>query len=140
MPAQPSGSYVASLFLLVCLCPPKMAASGRVFFFADERIDKHQPNPHDDRRIGDIEGRPMPLANVEIGEIEDRSPTSAVDNIADGASHDKADAPAGERAIGSAQPHEEPDTDRDRDRRQKPRRQRTLAGQQAEAHAAIPYD
>jgi len=45
-----------------------MAASGRALFFADERIDEHQRDADNDRRIGDIERRPMPVANVEISD------------------------------------------------------------------------
>ena len=63
------------------------------------------------------------MAYVEIGEIEHRSPTGAIDNITDGASHDKADAPAGEGSVGSSQPQEEADADGDRHGRQHPGRQ-----------------
>src|SRR6266851_5677083 len=121
-------------------CPLIMAASGRALFLADERIDEHQRDANDDRRIGDVEGRPMPMTYMEIGEIEHRSPTGTVDNIADSAAHDKADAPACEYPVGSSQPHEQPDADRDRDRREDPGGQGAVAAQQTEAHAAVPHD
>src|SRR5258708_11487478 len=45
-------------------CPLIMASSGRALFLADERINEHQRDADDDRRIGDVECRPMPMANV----------------------------------------------------------------------------
>src|SRR5207302_5880382 len=46
--------------------PPIMAVSGRAAFFADQGIDQHQSDTNHDRRVGDVEGGPMPLAHVEI--------------------------------------------------------------------------
>src|SRR4029450_13773413 len=124
----------------LCFCPPIMAASGRTLSFADEGIDEHQTDADNDRRIGDVERRPMPVANMEIGKIEHRSPPGAIDNITDGASHDKTDAPACEGSVGSSQPQEEADAHGDRHGRQHPGRQRPVAAHQAEADAAIPHD
>src|SRR5579883_1826353 len=82
----------------------------------------------------------MPLAHVKVGKVEHRPPAGAVDNIADGPAHDKADTPSGERPVGSSQPDEQADADRDGDARQQPGRQGPVAAQQAEAHAAVPDD
>src|SRR5262245_32255045 len=81
----------------------------------------------------------MPVAYMEIGKVEHRSPPGAVDNITDGAPHDKADTPSRERPVGSSRPDEKADAHGDRHRREYPGRQRLVA-HQTEADAAVPDD
>src|SRR5262245_62077474 len=75
--ARPAGIRIVRRIVLPSVfssCPLIMAASGRALSFADEGIDEHQADADNDRRIGDIERRPVPMANVEISKIEHRSP------------------------------------------------------------------
>jgi len=66
-------SLVRRMLVSVPLLSLIMAHRARCY--PDERIDEHQRDTDDDPESAMFEGWPMPLADVEIGKVEHRSPT-----------------------------------------------------------------
>src|SRR5437773_5394549 len=56
-----------------------------------EKAEREQHHTDGDRRVGDIEGRPVPGAPVHVHEVHHGAEARAVDQVADGAAEDQAD-------------------------------------------------
>src|SRR5258706_1904548 len=75
-----------------CLCAAKASAlssSARLLFTPDEPFEDQDHGADRDRRVGDVERRPVPAERVEIEEIDHLAETQAVDDVADRAAQDQ---------------------------------------------------
>src|SRR6185312_4453728 len=110
----------------------------RRFASAKQAVYNHKPDADANRRIRQVEGEPVPVAEVEIEEIHHRAAPQPVDDIADGAADDETDGNPDQRLRGPAQPHQQAADDDGGDHREDRRVERGVVIEQAETHAAVP--
>src|SRR3546814_9630417 len=70
----------------------------RLFPILKQAVDQDQNDPDGNRRVRDIEGRPVITREVKVEEVEDRAEAHPVDDVADRPAEHQADR-AGEKAV-----------------------------------------
>src|SRR5687768_9972146 len=80
-----------------CLCAAKASAlrrSASSLFMVDEALEDQDHRADADRRIGDVERRPVPAQRMEVEKIDDVAEAQAVDQVAQRAAEDQRQAEA----------------------------------------------
>src|SRR3954466_12058647 len=83
-----------------CLCAAKASALSRSFrslFTRQESLEDQQHCADGDRRVGDVERRPVLAESVQVDEIDHVPEAQAVDHVADRAAEDQRQAEAEQR-------------------------------------------
>src|SRR5207248_8217321 len=102
-----------------CLCAAKASALRRSAsspFMVQKALEDEHHGADRDRRIGDVEGGPMPARGMEIEKIHHLAEAKSIDQVAERASQDERKPRAEEPPAGRA--HEQRADDRDRDERE----------------------
>ena len=83
-----------------------------------QAVEQHHRDAYADGAVSDIEGGPMPSADVEIEKINNRTEANPIDDIADRTADDQTDCGGEQWAADSAEPIDQHGDDRCSDERE----------------------
>src|SRR5437764_1135455 len=95
-------------------------------FMVHEAFDDEERGADGDRRVGDIERRPVPRAGVKVEEVDHLAITQAIDQVAKSAAEDEGEPAAEQPPPGRA--HQQRADDADRHQRKADEERRLPAG------------